>query len=140
MFSMDLCHSEGQVLIAVGNLEFILLPHALQSLAHRLSNPNDCLSCSQLFPDKGKASQQNKWKMCAMCPSSTYILFKKKLYLAVRLEGNSAFMYTKHAIFFFLFRKPELGCELVELPEVLHCILQYLGIDTAFYCIKEHLE
>lgn len=48
MFSMDLWHSKGQVLMAVGNLEFILLPHTLQSLARRLSNTNHCLSCSQL--------------------------------------------------------------------------------------------
>lgn len=56
MFSMDFCHSKGQVLIAVGNLELIPVPHALQSLAHRLRNTNDCLSCSQLLPLKGKAS------------------------------------------------------------------------------------
>lgn len=28
MFSMDLCHSKGQVLIAVGNLEFGIHSHA----------------------------------------------------------------------------------------------------------------
>lgn len=72
-----------------------------------------------------------------MCPSNIYIFIKKELYLGVRLEETSTFMYkTCHFLFS---RKPGLGCELVQLPQVLHYILQYLGIDRAFYYIKEHL-